>query len=75
MYRQKQFFASKLVSTLEKNKKTTIVFTSSIKSDGSMCILSLASEKIKFIARIETSSKSEDFRVIGKVRSVVHNIE
>ena len=58
--------ASKLVSTLEKNKKTTIVFTSSvnlkgisIKSDGSLSIPSLASEKIKFIAGIEIESLQE----------------
>lgn len=58
--------ASKLVSTLEKNKKTTIVFTSSvnlkglsIKSDGSLSIPSLASEKIKFIAGIETEALQE----------------
>ena len=58
--------ASKLVSTLEKNKKITIVFTSSvnlkgisIKSDGSLSIPSLASEKIKFIAGIEIESLQE----------------
>ena len=58
--------ASKLVSTLEKNKKTTIVFTSSVnlkgisvKSDGALTIPSLASEKIKFIAGIDTEALQE----------------
>ena len=58
--------ASKLVSTLEKNKKTTILFTSSVnlkgisvKSDGSLAIPSLASEKIKFIAGIDTEALQE----------------
>ena len=64
--------ASKLVSTLEKNKKTTIVFTSSvnlkgisIKSDGSLSIPSLASEKIKFIAGIEIESLQERLSYIN----------
>ena len=58
--------ANKLVSTLEKNKKTTILFTSSVnlkgisvKSDGSLTIPSLASEKIKFIAGIDTEALQE----------------
>lgn len=58
--------ASKLVSTLEKNKKTTIVFTScvnlkgiSVKSDGSLSIPSLTSEKIKLVAGIETEALQE----------------
>ncbi len=62
----KQIDASKLVSTLEKNKKTTIVFTSSVnlkgisvKSDGALTIPSLASEKIKFIAGIDTEALQE----------------
>ena len=62
----KQIDASKLVKTLEKNKKTSIVFASSvnlkglsIKSDGALTIPSLASEKIKFIAGIDTEALQE----------------
>ena len=58
--------ASKLVSTLEKNKKTSIVFGSyvslkglSIKSDGSLVVPALASEQLKFVAGIDTEALQE----------------
>ena len=58
--------ASKLVKTLEKNKKTSIVFGSSvslkglsIKADGSLVVPSLASEKIKIIAGIDAEALQE----------------
>ena len=62
----KQIDASKLVKTLEKNKKTSIVFASfvnlkglSIKSDGSLVVPALASERLKFVAGIDTEALQE----------------
>ena len=62
----KQIDASKLVKTLEKNKKTSIVFGSSvnlkglsIKSDGSLVVPALASERLKFVAGIDTEALQE----------------
>ena len=62
----KQIDASKLVKTLEKNKKTSIVFASSvnlkglsIKSDGSLVVPALASEQLKFVAGIDTEALQE----------------
>ena len=58
--------ASKLVKTLEKNKKTSIVFGSSvslkglsIKADGSLVVPALASEQLKFVAGIDTEALQE----------------
>ena len=58
--------ASKLVKTLEKNKKTSIVFASSvslkglsIKADGSLVVPALASEQLKFVAGIDTEALQE----------------
>ena len=62
----KQIDASKLVKTLEKNKKTSIVFASSvslkglsIKADGSLVVPALASEQLKFVAGIDTEALQE----------------
>lgn len=62
----KQIDASKLVKTLEKNKKTSIVFASSvslkglsIKSDGSLVVPALANERLKFVTGIDTEALQE----------------
>lgn len=62
----KQVNASKLVKTLESNKKTSVVFVSyvsltglSVKPDGTLLIPALASEKIKFTAGLDTNALEE----------------
>ena len=64
---------SKLLKILEKNKKTDVVFVSKINLNGirinsnnSIIIPSLQSEKINFVADLETDSLLERIKYLNK---------